>query len=192
MPCCYNTTRSFVLFFLLIGLVGVVLAGVVDFWWKSDLQDKYGDAVTEEMGLWRTCGGISIISNIKHSSCIQRKSLFKFEEDVLDFNLDLILTGLVGGAFFTFVSLIMIAISMCQKYPSKVLMVFHLIFLLLGAAGGVFGLVWALIKVEDRTQDWAFYVLYGANGSLVLSFALSLILLCARAPGYYLVKRDDD
>ena len=50
MPCCYNTTRSFVLFFLLIGLVGVVLAGVVDFWWKSNLQDKYGETVTEEMG----------------------------------------------------------------------------------------------------------------------------------------------
>uniref|UniRef100_A0A7M5WWW5 Uncharacterized protein n=1 Tax=Clytia hemisphaerica TaxID=252671 RepID=A0A7M5WWW5_9CNID len=184
---CFRAVRYSVAVLVVLTLGLFVAAGVLDYWWvKKIFSSEYRN------GLWRTCGGISIISNIKHSSCIQRKSLFKFEEDVLDFNLDLILTGLVGGAFFTFVSLIMIAISMCQKYPSKVLMVFHLIFLLLGAAGGVFGLVWALIKVEDRTQDWAFYVLYGANGSLVLSFALSLILLCARAPGYYLVKRDDD
>lgn len=38
MPCCYNTTRALVLFFLTIGLVGIVLAGVIDFWWKIDVN----------------------------------------------------------------------------------------------------------------------------------------------------------
>ena len=37
MPCCYNTTRALVLFFLTVGLVGIVLAGVIDFWWKIDI-----------------------------------------------------------------------------------------------------------------------------------------------------------
>lgn len=59
------------------------------------------------------------------------------------------------------------------------------------AGGGIFGLVWAMLKFKNYNQDWAFYVLYGANGSLVMCFILSLVLLCARAPGYYLVKRNE-
>ena len=59
------------------------------------------------------------------------------------------------------------------------------------AAGGIFGLVWALLKVSDQNQGWAFYVLYGANGSLIIAVSLAFVLLCARAPGYYLVAKHE-
>lgn len=191
MPCCYNTTRVFVLFFLLIGLVAVVLAGVLDFWWKIQLKDNFGNTVSQEIGLWRRCGGVNL-GGYQFDSCKIRNDLFKFDKDnALHFNLDIILASLVGSSFFTLISLIMIAISMCQKYPSKCLVIFHLLFVLIGAGGGIFGVVWATLKIDVMVKDWAFYVLYGANGSLVLSFILSLFLLCARAPGYYLVKRSE-
>jgi len=51
MACCYNLTRSLVLFFLLVGFVGIVLSGLVDFWWQLKYQDKYGESVTADQGM---------------------------------------------------------------------------------------------------------------------------------------------
>ena len=51
MACCYNLTRSLVLLFLLVGLIGVVLAGLIDFWWQKNYQDKFGAPVTADQGM---------------------------------------------------------------------------------------------------------------------------------------------
>ena len=60
----------------------------------------------------------------------------------------------------------------------------HLIYFffvfLVGA--GVFGLVWALLKISDVNQSYALFCLYGADGFGVITLFLSFIMLCVRAP----------
>ena len=53
MACCYNLTRSFVLFFLLLGLIAVVLSGLIDFWWTG--YEDGGITIKADKGI-RTSG----------------------------------------------------------------------------------------------------------------------------------------
>ena len=59
--------------------------------------------------------------------------------------------------------------------------------------GGILGLVWALRLDKGVTKyGWAFYCLYAGNGLIVISFALSIVMLCVRAPGAYRTTNKDD
>lgn len=101
-------------------------------------------------------------------------------KDGIDLNLDIIILALAGGALGALIHLILILRTMCQGKPSKKSILVGSIFLFIGVGSGIFGLVWALLKVSDKDQSYAMFCLYGANGLGLITFVLSCVLLCTR------------
>jgi len=164
---CFRAVRYIVAILVVLSLGMFVAEGVLDYWWATKTIGE------TSQGLWRTCNSIF--------GCRNRKDLMEFEEKG-GFNLDLIILALAVGALGTLIHLIFILRTMCQGKPSKTSIFIGSLFLFLGVGGGIFGLVWALLKVSDANQSYAMFCLYGADGLGLISLVLSLVLLCVRAP----------
>lgn len=190
MACCFRCTQYIVALALLLSFGLFVTSGAVDYWWVTKLA-----GMESSKGLWKKCTSFS-----NGNICNRRDNILKFEErsdtfrikEGSDQNLDIIIVTIGVGAVCAFISLIFVGITMCQRYPSKMTVLVELFILFFGVCGGVFGLVWALIKIDSKNQGWAFYCLYGADALLLFAFGFSIILLCLRAPGAYRHTNKDD
>ncbi|XP_057303327.1 uncharacterized protein LOC130640791 [Hydractinia symbiolongicarpus] len=184
MACCFRMLQYIIALMLLAAIGLLVTAACVDYWWKLEITGMESG----NKGLWRTCLPKVVGTNSK--TCSQRDDIFQFSQHK---NLDMVLATLCGGGVCYIISVVLIFITICQKYPTKCFILVEAIVTFLGVGACAFSVTWAILEIQDENLNWAFYLLYAAGGLGVLTFFFSLVLLCMRAPGaYHSTRRDDE
>ncbi|XP_002167038.1 uncharacterized protein LOC100201561 [Hydra vulgaris] len=185
MGCAFRFIQYITSLFILACLGLITTSAVLDFWWTNDYFIQQ-----DAKGLWRKC-----IKRITYDTynCETYDNLFKFSNYK---DTDILLLSLCVCAVFMSTAFILILISICQRYPSKCLILFKAVMTLFGVFACGFALFWGLFKVERPSSNtklgFVFYLMYGAMGSAVLALIFSIVLLCIQAPGAYRVTKKDD
>jgi len=174
---------------MLLSIGALLFCGSIEYWWSTKSSD---------VGLWKTCSDFMVSSRL----CLRRGDLLEFKSKELKVagmkleiggrKLDIVFVSLLVAVVTAIIHLILLVRSMCQRHPSKSIILVGTVFLSFGVAASIFGTIWALVMISKDNLGWAFYVLYGVDGMLLLGLMCSIITLCSRTPDVYITTSRDD